>query len=382
MSHVIGQYTCTRCGGSGKWINPANPEDKRLCYTCDGAGRITATALAARRRKRNNSAPDFFAGVDIEEYPGEPTPVDSKFDPASLKPFIREEITNAEKDIKSWTRVELATLADSIEAKLLATLTTRLPQQIELTRNGVKLPEVSGHQHPAFSRLLRVATSRGVDGRVPNVWITGPAGSGKTTGARKLAEALNVPFFYNGALETKFEVIGYKDAGGNYHTTAFREAMEQPSVYLFDDIDSCDSNAPLLALNGALANGLITFPDAQIERHPDSIVIATANTWGMGATADYVGRTKLDGAFLDRFGAKIHWGYDEAFEVAISGNPDWTRHVQAARRAAHFAGLKVLITPRASIAGAAYIAAGFSFAEAAEMTYLAGLSADQRRIIQ
>jgi len=151
---------------------------------------------------------------------------------------------------------------------------------------------------------------------------------------------------------------------------------------LFDDIDSCDSNAPLLALNGALANGLIAFPDKHLERHPDSIVIATANTWGLGATADYVGRTRLDGAFIDRFGGKVSWGYDEEFERAISGNAEWTLRVQRARREAQRQGLKVLITPRASIAGAAYIAAGFSEAEAAELTYLANLSPEQKRLLQ
>ena len=137
-----------------------------------------------------------------------------------------------------------------------------------------------------------------------------------------------------------------------------------------------------MALNGALANGLIAFPDKHVERHPDSIVIATANTWGLGATADYVGRTRLDGAFTDRFGGKVTWGYDEEFERAISGNPTWALQVQRALAKAAQAGLKVLITPRASIAGAAYIAAGFTAQEAAELTYLANLSPEQRRILQ
>ena len=399
---TISQRMCPKCGGTGRWVNPNNPDDRRDCFGCNGTGRTGTPTRALRAPSRSGRrfvAEDFLDGVTLASDGGDGGDAPAgqqagQLDPRALaldvasrvESTIRDEVASAtarvERDVKGWTRVELDVLAKELEERVYDRLAKRLPQRIELTRGDVVLPQIEGHQHPSFAKLLRLATSRGADGFVPNIWITGPAGSGKTTGARMLAKALELPFFYNGALETKFEVIGYSDAGGTYHTTAFREAMEQPSVYLFDDIDSCDSNAPLLALNGALANGLIAFPDKHLERHHDSIVIATANTWGLGATADYVGRMKLDGAFTDRFGGKVTWGYDEEFERAISGNSAWAKRVQAARSAAQAAGLKVLITPRASIAGAAYIAAGFTFDEAAELTYLANLSAEQRRILQ
>jgi hypothetical protein len=44
--------------------------------------------------------------------------------------------------------------------------------------------------------------------------------------------------------------------------------------------------------------------------------------------------------------------------------------------------MKHLIDPRHTIAGAALIAQGFTSDEAAEMTYLAGLSADQIKIVE
>jgi MoxR-like ATPase len=131
-----------------------------------------------------------------------------------------------------------------------------------------------------------------------------------------------------------------------------------------------------------MENGLCAFPDAIVERHADCIVIAAGNTWGLGATADYVGRNKLDGAFLDRFHVRLDWQYDVALEVAISGNEKWTRRVQAARERARAAGLKVLITPRASQAGAALIEAGMTMDEAAELTYLANLTKDQRKMVE
>jgi cobaltochelatase CobS len=182
-------------------------------------------------------------------------------------------------------------------------------------------------------------------------------------------------------LRDAFELLGYMDASGVYHTTPFRQAYEHGGVYLFDEVDGSD-NAALLALNGALANGIAAFPNGMIERHPDCRIIATGNTWGLGATSDYVGRGKIDAAFLDRFGVRMSWDYDVALEVAISGNADFARRVQSARERARAAGLKVLITPRASIAGAALIAAGFTHDEAAGMTYLANLSNDQKKIIE
>ena len=114
-----------------------------------------------------------------------------------------------------------------------------------------------------------------------------------------------------------------------------------------------------------------------IKRHSDFICIACANTYGHGATSDYVGRTRLDGASLDRFQPKIDWPIDEKLESCFTTNQRWTQIVQAARKRAKSHGLKILITPRATIAGAALIACGFSYRETVEQTFGAGLDSSQ-----
>jgi hypothetical protein len=240
---------------------------------------------------------------------------------------------------------------------------------------------VEGHQHPAFKRLMLSCVARKANKDPLNVWISGPAGSGKTFSCKMVAKALGLNFYLHSAVTATFEVMGWKDAGGAYHRTQFREAYEHGGVIVLDEVDSYDPNATM-ALNSPLENGFCVFPDKAVERHPDCIIIATANTWGLGANSDYVGRNKLDGAFRDRFGARIQWDYDVALELAISGNEAWTRRVQGARERARAAGLKVLITPRASQSGAALIAAGASPDEAAEMTYLADLTKEQRRMVE
>lgn len=265
----------------------------------------------------------------------------------------------------------------SVERRLETVSTVRF----EFAKEGATVGTSEGHHHPHFATLCKALTARQVDGFSPAVWIGGPAGSGKTYAAKTFAKAAGMEFYFNGAVAMVHELLGYMDGNGNYHRTPFRDAYEHGGTYVFDEVDGSD-NAALLALNAALANGKCAFPDGIIERHKDCHIIATANTWGLGGTNDYCGRAKIDAAFLDRFGVRLDWQYDAALELAIAGNPDFTRRVQAARERARAAGLKVLITPRASIAGAALINQGMTHDEAATFTYLANLSADQRKIVE
>lgn len=253
--------------------------------------------------------------------------------------------------------------------------------KIEVRQGGELIGKLDGKQHKQFPELLTIAAQRMANGYFPNIWLAGPTGSGKTHAAEMLAKAFGRPFFYNGALSMSHEVLGFRDAAGTFHETPFYSGYSKPSVYLFDECDGCADNAPLLAVNGALSNGLAAFACGMVPRHPDSLILAAANTWGLGATADYVGRAKIDGAFLDRFGVRIFWDYDPELEIAISGNETWARHVQQARAGARAKGIKVLITPRATVAGSALLGAGFKLERVIDLTYGANLTPEQRGII-
>jgi len=285
------------------------------------------------------------------------------------------------RDIDARLNSLLPNLQRQVEAKL-EELAENAAIRIEVkAHDSDEFVQLEGAHHPQFAKLLKAAASRQADGFHPNIWISGPAGSGKTYAAKTVAKALGLAFEYNGALSMPHELLGFIDAGGTYHETPFRKAYSSAAVYLFDEVDGSDNTA-LLALNAALANGRASFPDGQAERHADSVIIATANTWGLGATADYVGRAKIDAAFLSRFPVRIQWDYDTDMEQSISGNAGFAKRVQKAREKAKAAGIKVLIDPRASIAGAALIAGGFSSDEAASMTYLANLTVEQRRMVE
>jgi hypothetical protein len=338
----------------------------------DLARKADAQIRADEAFKKTLEAHKAANGHDVPETP-KAAPEASKAPlPSSREELLRQLLA---------PQIDEAQLEALVNAKIAKALEGIPTVRIELATQEGETRELEGHHHPMFARLLKMAVSRGVDGFVPNIWLAGPAGSGKTHAAKMVAKALGLAWHYNGALSMPHELLGFRDARGNYHRTPFREAYEHGGVYLFDEVDASD-NIALLALNAALANGTATFPDGQVQRHIDCIIIATANTWGLGATADYVGRSKIDAAFLARFPGRLPWGYDSALEVAISGNAAFARRVIDARERARTHGIKVIIDPRASIAGSAYIANGFSSDEAADMTYLANLTPEHRKLVE
>ena len=202
--------------------------------------------------------------------------------------------------------------------------------RVQLIAPSGETKEVDGPVHPNFPLLLRMAQARDADCHHVNIFLSGEASSGKTTACKQLAKALERKWYFNGAISMPHEMLGFIDAAGNYHRTPFRDAYEHGGIYTFDEVDRSDPVA-LLAVNPHLANGVATFPDGQIKRHKDCLIICTANTWGNGANADYCGATKLDAAFMSRFPARLSWNIDKAFEMSIAGNETWAQRVQAAR---------------------------------------------------
>jgi hypothetical protein len=105
-----------------------------------------------------------------------------------------------------------------------------------------------------------------------------------------------------------------------------------------------------------LANGSGSFPDALVDRHPDFVFCATANTTGAGASAQYIAAERIDAATVNRF-AFIEWNYDTKLEYALAGDHarSWVDRVIALRLAHKQLGHSapdILISPRSSFNGA------------------------------
>lgn len=237
----------------------------------------------------------------------------------------------------------------------------------------IKFEKFDG-KHEKFSVLLQLCKAHSAETPI-NIWMTGPAGSGKTKAAHQVAEALNQPFYFIGSISEPYSLLGYRDANGNYVRTLFREAYENGGVFLMDEIDGSSPNA-LLVFNAALANGHCAFPDKVVTRHKDCIVIAAANTFGLGGTSDYVGRVKLDAATLSRF-VWLDWGYDEKLERKLAGNDAWFNRVVEIRNKVKSLGLRILVTPRATYTGAALLKSGIPQSMVEEMVIKQGMTNEQ-----
>lgn len=238
-----------------------------------------------------------------------------------------------------------------------------------------------GIQHETFPLLLKMCGVRlGQKQTRTNIMLVGPAGSGKSHAAEQIAKALGLEYSYDGAISNEYALLGYKDASGTYQRTLFRERYENGGLHCLEEVDGYSPSAAI-ALNNGLANGHMAFPDKMVQRHPDFLCIAGANTWGLGATNDYVGRNKLDAAFLSRF-SRLNWDYDNALEILISGNEAWAKRVQAVRKAVREKGIKIVITPRASERGAAYLAAGIPQSTVEDIELRAGMSDDQWNMVK
>lgn len=166
---------------------------------------------------------------------------------------------------------------------------------------------------PNFENILHLVAAH------ENVYLYGPAGSGKNTIAEQIAEALGVEFYYQNTLVTKFDVSGYKNAQGEFEETPFYKAWKNGGLFFADELDNSTAEA-IIALNAALANGYYTFPNSgeKVAKHPDFYCIAAGNTNGQGATEEYCGRYQMDESSRDRF-AFIEIDYNKKIEDSICG---------------------------------------------------------------
>jgi MoxR-like ATPase len=255
---------------------------------------------------------------------------------------------------------------------------TLRPREINVTVGAAPTLTLPGPSHFLLERVLKYV-SNGI-----NVMLVGPAGSGKTTLASQVAQALELPFGMCGAEVQEHHLLGFIDAHGTCTRTPFREIFENGGLWLFDEMDGASAEA-LLVANAALANGHAPFPDGLIKRHQKCHILAAANTFGTGATAEYVGRNQLDAATLDRYW-RISFPYDETLESSLvsailpTGEAtQWLTNVRTWRARAE--GQRVIVSPRLAIEGARMIAVGISHDEAASRLF-ESLPADMVRKIR
>lgn len=256
------------------------------------------------------------------------------------------------------------------------------------------LPKVEmARQHARFPLVLMAAANN-----VP-VMLVGPAGSGKTSAALAVSEALGIGFdcLSVNPQTSKSDLFGYKDAGGTYHQSGFAGCYRDGGVFLLDEIDAGNPGV-LTGMNAAAAGSVMPTQGGLIRRHDQFRLIAAANTFGQGADRQYVGRNQLDAATLDRFFV-IEWPIDEGLEAACIGlnrksenidvargglmtSEQWLNRVTAVRAAIAAEKVRAVVSPRASILGDALARAGMGRHWLEEGLLWKGMDADARKRVE
>lgn len=235
--------------------------------------------------------------------------------------------------------------------------------------------------HSSFETILKVLQSGKRINK--NIMLVGPAGSSKSTTCSQVAEALNLDFYFMsvGLQTTKSDLIGFINAKGDYMTTPIRKAFEEGGLLLLDEFDATHSGV-ITILNSMLANDVCSFPDKIVKKHENFVCMVACNTYGKGGSIDYIGRNRLDGATLDRF-VVVNMDYDDRLEEKLTNHSLWIKAIRKMRKNIEKQGLKIIVSPRASMQGADLLDAGFKIEEVLEMVIFKGASKDVRsKIIQ
>lgn len=239
-------------------------------------------------------------------------------------------------------RAEAAVEIERLKAELQAAKQQGTGTTISVTVNGQTTTTTTEDVlDPQFKFILNLVTSG------ENVYLYGPAGSGKNTICAQVAKALDLEFYYQNTLVTKFDISGYKNAQGEFEETAAYKAMKNGGLLMLDELDNSQAEA-IIALNAALANGYYTFGNGeQVKLHKNFRCMAAGNTNGQGATEEYCGRFAMDESSRDRF-AFIHIDYNCDIEKSLSkGHTDILEFVHDLRNACKSLQIKLIAGYRA-----------------------------------
>jgi cobaltochelatase CobS len=161
--------------------------------------------------------------------------------------------------------------------------------------------------------------------------------------------------------------MGYMLPSG-YFGTNFRQSWEHGGVFHVEEVDAGHPGV-LLAINEC-ANSVMAFPDGMVKKHDDFRLVMSANTYGNGATREYVGRQAIDKATKNRF-ITMTILYDEALETAMchSTGLDATQvekvlaYVRKLRKNGTERGVKAIVSPRQSQSMCDMLHVGWTWAE-------------------
>ena len=164
------------------------------------------------------------------------------------------------------------------------------------------------------------------------------------------------------SIDSESKLLGFVDGGGVFRSKPFFKSFTEGGLFMFDEFDASDPRA-VTAFNAALSNRMCDFPTGCYEQHPDFRVVAFSNTWGNGATREYVGRNQMSGEAKDRF-VFVPVDYDEKLELAVAkqyeGGVEVAKRVHKIRKAIAKLKIRHIVSIRGIVDTAVLLLAGDS----------------------
>ena len=220
------------------------------------------------------------------------------------------------KDIEDGNIYNTSRRGTKLLSKTLSVEEQKVKQALEEALAKVekerKLMQELGIRFSSTDTPTRI--KRTIEAGIKNIWLCGPAGSGKSMMTRQVAAELGLPYLCIscGIGTSSTEFVGYKYP--TRESTKFAEYYSKPSIILLDEFTALDPAVAQIC-NAALANDEIETTTGTVYRDPNCIIIATSNTFGGGASRQYVANNQLDASTIDRFiGGIIEVNYSESFE--------------------------------------------------------------------
>lgn len=220
----------------------------------------------------------------------------------SKEEFVKE----ASKEAKASLRNTIKTTVEDIDRLITERVleTERTITSVIVNDEELPIPEKMV-VHEKFEKILTY-----VQNNVP-VFLVSPSGVGKTHMAGQIATVMDLPYYFTSQVTDEYQLLGWKDASGEYQKTPFFDAFTNGGLFLFDELDASVPEA-VVKINMALSNKKMAFPHGTFDMHKDFRVIAAGNTIG-GANSTYTARGKIDFSTQNRFSV-VKMDYDPKME--------------------------------------------------------------------
>lgn len=197
-------------------------------------------------------------------------------------------------------------------------------------------------------QVLVMITRPQADGRPNNVYLHGPAGTGKSYMVKRIADAIDAGYWETGIVNMKEELLGFENARGTYTEPECVKILKNGkdgkniTIMLFDEFDGMP-NSVTLTWNNIFASRRFTTPQGTFNVHPSVRFIATGNTTMDGAD-EFYDRETVDKSVKTRWIFKAI-DYDKKVEKKLA-DADVVEFLQGLRKAKNNCGLDLFVTYR------------------------------------